>query len=81
MDFMKKGQLIPLEGTPASMAFATRKPVLRDRPDFESFPHPIMKQAYASGIGLNPKNETVSYDTLAGKETASGKATIYEGVP
>jgi hypothetical protein len=32
-------------------------------------------------FGLNPKNETVSYDTLAGKETASGKETIYEGVP
>jgi hypothetical protein len=26
--------------------------------------------------GVNPKNETVSYDTLAGKETASGKETI-----
>jgi formate hydrogenlyase transcriptional activator len=49
-DFMKKGQLIPLVGTPASLAFASRKPVLRHRPDFEEFPAEIMKQAYARGI-------------------------------
>jgi formate hydrogenlyase transcriptional activator len=29
--FLEKGQLIPLVGTPASLAFASRKPVLRHR--------------------------------------------------
>ena len=48
--FLQKGQLIPLVGTPASLAFATRKPVLRHRPDFEEFPAPIMKEAYAKGL-------------------------------
>jgi len=36
--FLEKGQLIPLVGTPASLAFATRKAVLRHRPDPEEFP-------------------------------------------
>ena len=48
--FLQKGQLIPLVGTPASLPFATRKPVLRHRPDFEEFPAPIMKEAYAKGL-------------------------------
>src|SRR5215470_8789673 len=48
--FLEKGQLIPLTGTPASLAFATRKAVLRHRPDFEEFPADIMKAAYAKGI-------------------------------
>jgi formate hydrogenlyase transcriptional activator len=49
-DFLEKGQLIPLVGTPASLAFASRKPVLRHRPDFDEFPADIMKRAYAQGI-------------------------------
>src|SRR5690242_19932286 len=49
-DFLKQGQLIPFEGTPAGLVFATRKPVLRHHPDFDEFPAAIMKQAYASGI-------------------------------
>ena len=36
--FLEKGQLIPLIGTPASLAFSTRKPVLRHRPDFRGVP-------------------------------------------
>jgi formate hydrogenlyase transcriptional activator len=48
--FLEKGQLIPLTGTPASLAFATRKAVLRHRPDFDEFPADIMKAAYARGI-------------------------------
>ena len=43
--FLKEGQLIPLVGTPASLAFASRKPVLRHKPDFDEFPADIMKQA------------------------------------
>jgi len=48
--FLEKGQLIPLVGTPASLAFATRKPVLRHKPDFDEFRAEIMKVAYARGI-------------------------------
>ena len=48
--FLEHGYLIPLTGTPASLAFSTRKPVLRHRPDFDEFPADIMKQAYARGI-------------------------------
>ena len=48
--FLQQGQLIPLVGTPASLAFSSRKPVLRHRPDFDEFPAEIMKVAYANGI-------------------------------
>ena len=66
MDFMKKGQLIPLDGTPASLAFATRKPVLRHQPDFQSFTHPIMKQAYASGIKSGCAVPLLCHDKIVG---------------
>ena len=49
-DFMRKGQLIPLVGTPAALAFSSRKAVLRHRPDPEEFPNEMMQRAYASGI-------------------------------
>ena len=48
--FLEKGQLIPLVGTPASLAFATRKAVLRHRPDPEEFPDELMQRAYERGI-------------------------------
>jgi formate hydrogenlyase transcriptional activator len=48
--FLQRGQLIPLVGTPASLAFSSRKTVLRHRPDFNEFTADIMKHAYARGI-------------------------------
>ena len=48
--FLEKGQLIPLVGTPASLAFSTRKAVLRHRPDPEEFPAELMQRAYERGI-------------------------------
>src|SRR5690349_21466194 len=49
-NFMTAGQLIPLIGTPAALAFSTRKPVLRHRPDPNEFPHELMKKAFERGI-------------------------------
>jgi formate hydrogenlyase transcriptional activator len=64
--FMKQGQLIPLVGTPASLAFSTRKPVLRHRPDFEEFPADIMKVAYARGIRSGCAVPLISHDKIVG---------------
>src|ERR1700745_221586 len=44
--FLETGQLIPLVGTPAGLAFSTRKTILRHRPDLEEFDNDIMKHAY-----------------------------------
>ena len=64
--FLEKGQLIPLVGTPASLAFSTRKPVLRHRPDFEEFPSEIMKQAYARGIRSGCAVPLLCHDKIVG---------------
>jgi formate hydrogenlyase transcriptional activator len=64
--FMKQGQLIPLVGTPASLAFSTRKPVLRHRPDFEEFPADIMKIAYARGIRSGCAVPLISHGKIVG---------------
>src|SRR5215475_15663493 len=64
--FMKQGQLIPLVGTPASLAFSTRKPVLRHKPDFEEFPAEIMKQAYARGIRSGCAVPLLCHDEIVG---------------
>ncbi|HEX5732090.1 MAG TPA: helix-turn-helix domain-containing protein [Blastocatellia bacterium] len=34
-DFLQQSQLVPIEGTPAGLAFTTRKPTLRTRLDLE----------------------------------------------
>jgi len=64
--FMKQGQLIPLVGTPASLAFSSRKPVLRHRPDFEEFPSDIMKLAYARGIRSGCAVPLICHDKIVG---------------
>src|SRR5215468_11416617 len=64
--FLSEGQLIPLVRTPASLAFATRKPVLRHRPDFEEFPAEIMKQAYARGLRSGCAVPLLCHDKLGG---------------
>jgi len=64
--FIEKGQLIPLVGTPASLAFATRKAVLRHRPDPEEFPAELMKQAYARGIRSGCAVPLLCHDKIVG---------------
>jgi len=64
--FLTEGQLIPLVGTPASLAFATRKPVLRHRPDFEEFPAEIMKRAYARGLKSGCAVPLLCHDKIVG---------------
>jgi formate hydrogenlyase transcriptional activator len=44
------GQIVPLEGTPAGLAFTSRRPVLRERPDPEEFPAEAMRKAMQIGV-------------------------------
>ena len=44
------GEVVSIEGTPAGLAFKSRKPVLRHRPDTVEFPDERMKQAVQLGI-------------------------------
>ena len=64
--FLQQGHLIPLTGTPASLAFSTRKPVLRHRPDFDEFPADIMKEAYARGIRSGCAVPLLCHDKIVG---------------
>jgi len=64
--FLKQGHLIPLVGTPASLAFSSRKTVLRHRPDLNEFPADIMKQAYARGIRSGCAVPLICHDKIVG---------------
>jgi formate hydrogenlyase transcriptional activator len=44
------GQIVPLEGTPAGLAFTSRRPVLRERPDPDEFPAEAMRKAMQIGV-------------------------------
>ena len=64
--FLKQGQLIPLVGTPASLAFSSRKRVLRHRPDPNEFTADIMKLAYARGIKSGCAVPLICHDKIVG---------------
>jgi len=65
-EFLKQGQLIPLVGTPAALAFSSRKTVLRHRPDFNEFTADLMKQAYARGIKSGCAVPLICHDKIVG---------------
>jgi formate hydrogenlyase transcriptional activator len=65
-NFMEKGHVIPLAGTPAAVAFATRKPVLRHHVDFVEFHHPIMQRAAAAGIQSGCAVPLICHDKIVG---------------
>jgi formate hydrogenlyase transcriptional activator len=48
--FAAVGQIVPIEGTPAGLAFTSRRPVLRERPDPKEFPAEAMKRAMQVGV-------------------------------
>jgi formate hydrogenlyase transcriptional activator len=44
------GQIVPIEGTPAGLAFTSRRPILRERPDPNEFPAEAMLKAMRIGV-------------------------------
>jgi formate hydrogenlyase transcriptional activator len=65
-NFLQKGELIPLVGTPAGLAFSSRKPVLRHHVDFNEFTADIMKLAAAHGIKSGCAVPLISHDRIVG---------------
>ena len=65
-DFLKKGQLIPLVGTPASLAFSSWSRAAAHCPDPEEFPADIMKQGYARGISSGCAVPLLCHDKIVG---------------
>jgi len=70
--FLEKGQLIPLVGTPAALAFSTCKPVLRHRVDFNEFTADIMKLAAARGIKSGCAVPLICHDKIVGSMALGG---------
>jgi len=66
INFLEQGQIIPLQGTPAGLAFSSRKTVLRHRLTLEEFPAEIMKRAYASGIRSGCAVPLLFHDKIVG---------------
>src|SRR5262249_18466231 len=64
--FLKRGQLIPLVGTPAALAFSSRKTVLRHRPNFDEFTADIMKHVYDRGIRSACAVPLICHDKVVG---------------
>src|SRR5215471_7116399 len=64
--FLEKGQLIPLVGTPAGLAFSSRKPVLRHHVDFTEFNNPIMEKAAAAGIKSGCAVPLICHEKIVG---------------
>lgn len=49
-EYFSIGQTVPIEGTPGGLAFTSRRPVLRHRPDPDEFPAERMKEALQAGV-------------------------------
>jgi formate hydrogenlyase transcriptional activator len=64
--FFEKGQPIPLEGTPAGLAFTSRKPVLRQRIDVNEFHSELVKQAVAKGLRSGCAVPLICHDRVVG---------------
>ena len=74
--FYEKGQTIPLEGTPAGLAFTSRKPVLRQRIDVNEFPADMVKHAVAKGLRSGCAVPLVCHDRVVG---SMALASVSEG--
>lgn len=61
-----EGTILPLDGTPAGLCIKTRKPVRRDRIDFEEFYVPQMKLAYAAGLRCGCSVPLIAHDQILG---------------
>ncbi len=64
--FYEKGHTIPLEGTPAGLAFTSRKPVLRQRIDVNEFPADMVKHAVAKGLRSGCAVPLICHDRIVG---------------
>jgi len=60
------GEIVPIEGTPAGLAFTSRRTVLRHRPDTIEFPDERMKDAVKIGIKSGCVVPLICHDKVLG---------------
>ncbi len=60
------GEIVPIEGTPAGLAFTSRRTVLRHRPDTNEFPAEHMKEAVKIGIKSGCVVPLICHDKVLG---------------
>lgn len=65
-DFIPESELVPIEGTPAGLAFTTRRPVIRNRLDLEEFPTEVMRRVAAQGVRSGCSVPLISHDRVLG---------------
>ncbi|HEV2859910.1 MAG TPA: sigma 54-interacting transcriptional regulator [Pyrinomonadaceae bacterium] len=64
--YLEEGVLMPLEGTPAGLAFRSRRPVLIQRLEEWTPSSPILKRALAAGIRSSCNAPLISHDRALG---------------
>jgi formate hydrogenlyase transcriptional activator len=60
------GLVVPIEGTPGGLAFTSRKPVLRERPDPNEFPSELMQRAMVIGVKSGCIVPLICHDQVLG---------------
>jgi formate hydrogenlyase transcriptional activator len=63
---LSEGGVIPIEGTPAGLAFTTRATVRRDTLDLNEFYSPLARMGYAAGLRSGMSVCLISHDRLLG---------------
>jgi GAF domain-containing protein len=64
--FLRESDLVPIEGTPAGLAFKTGKPTMRKLLDLEEFPSEIMKRLAARGVKSGCSVPLISHERVLG---------------
>ncbi|HEV2762257.1 MAG TPA: sigma 54-interacting transcriptional regulator, partial [Pyrinomonadaceae bacterium] len=64
--YIEEGVLMPLEGTPAGLAFTSRRPVLVPRLEEWPTPSPVLARALAAGIRSTCNAPLLSHDRALG---------------
>src|ERR1700752_4185737 len=65
-DFMQDSEVLPLEGSPAGLAFTTGRPTMRKQLDREEFPAEIMKRLAARGVNSGCSVLLISHERTLG---------------
>jgi formate hydrogenlyase transcriptional activator len=65
-EFIEEGHVMPIEGTPAGLAFRTRQAVWRTHLDLDEFPSPMVRQFYETGIRSGCAVPLISGDRVIG---------------
>lgn len=72
--FIEDGTPVPMEETPAGLAFTSRLPVLRERLSVEEFPSPLVRMACESGLRSGCTIPLISHERVLGVVAVRGSS-------